>query len=152
MGFFRSRFISAEHRCKKVSTDPLVMEMTLRSDDYVQLAGFTGTATTNCVSEPVTVEGTTWQQLVIRTDANRAQIIPDPATTDCRTSADAVVVSHVRSYEVARLVTNLGDFRLLATTCTKDKSLGFIYDLPLMLFGKMHSMISCAHVTQLMNL
>ena len=34
---------------------------------------------------------------------------------------------------------NLGDVRLVATT--KDQSLGFIYGLPLMLFGKMHSMI-----------
>ena len=71
------------------------MEMTLRSNDYVQLAGFTGTATTNCESEPVTVEGTTWQQLVITTDANRLQTIPNPATADCRVTADAVVVSHV---------------------------------------------------------
>ena len=49
-----------------------------------------------------------------------------------------------RSHEIARspnrrLVTNLRDVRLVATT--KDKSLGFIYGLPLMLIRKMHFMI-----------
>ena len=46
-----------------------------------------------------------------------------------------------RDYRIAQLVENLGDVRLVTTT--KDQSLGFIYDLPLMLSGKMHSMIGC---------
>ena len=52
-------------------------------------------------------------------------------------------LGHTRSHDhwIVRLVTNLGDVRLVATT--KDQSLGFIYDLPLMLFGKMHYMIGC---------
>ena len=45
-------------------------------------------------------------------------------------------LGHTRSrdHRIARLVTNLGDVRLVATT--KDQSLGFIYGLPLMLFRK----------------
>ena len=39
-----------------------------------------------------------------------------------------------RDHRIARLVTNLGDVRLVTTT--KDQSLGFIYSLPLKLFGK----------------
>ena len=32
----------------------------------------------------------------------------------------------------------------------KDQSLGFIYDLPLMLFGKMHSVIGCDKIRTIM--
>ena len=53
-----------------------------------------------------------------------------------------------RSHEIARLDTNLRDVRLVATT--KDQSLGFIYDLPLMLFGKMHSLIGCDKIRAVM--
>ena len=93
MGFCRSQFIAAQLKCKIVTADPLELEMTLRSTDYVLLAGFTGTTTTNCESGQVTSGGQTWQQLVIRTDANRLQIVPNPADTDCRVTADDAVVS-----------------------------------------------------------
>ena len=39
-----------------------------------------------------------------------------------------------RDHRIARLVTDLGDVRLVTTT--QDQSLGFIYGLPLMLLGK----------------
>ena len=57
-------------------------------------------------------------------------------------------LGHTRSrdHRIARLVTNLGDVRLVAIT--KDKSLGFIYDLSLMFFGKMHSMIGCDKIRE----
>ena len=59
-------------------------------------------------------------------------------------------LGHTRSrdHRIARLVTNLGDLRLVATT--KDQSLGFIYGLPLMLFGKMHSIIGCVNIRTVM--
>ena len=66
--------------------------------------------------------------------------------------ADLVYLSlgHTRSrdHRIARLVTNLGDVRLVATT--KDQSLGFIYDLPLLLFGKMQTMIGCGKIRAVM--
>ena len=59
-------------------------------------------------------------------------------------------LGHTRSrdHRIARLVMNLGDVRLVATT--KDQSLGFIYGLPLLLFGKMHSMIGCDNIRTVM--
>ena len=59
-------------------------------------------------------------------------------------------LGHTRSrdHRIARLVMNLGDVRLVATTM--DQSLGFIYGLPLMLFGKMHSMIGCDNIRTVM--
>ena len=53
-----------------------------------------------------------------------------------------------RDHRIARVVTNLGDVRPVATT--KDQSLGFIHGLPLMLFGKMHSMIGCDNIRTVM--
>ena len=52
-------------------------------------------------------------------------------------------LGHTRSrdHQIARLVTNLGDVRLVATTT--DQSLGFIYSLPLTLIRKMYFMIGC---------
>ena len=59
-------------------------------------------------------------------------------------------LGHARSrdHRIARVVTNLGDVRLVTTT--KDQSLGFIYGLPLMLFGKMHFMIGCDNIRTVM--
>ena len=49
---------------------------------------------------------------------------------------DVLSLGHTRSrdHRITRLVTNLGDVRLVATT--KDQSFGFIYGLPLILFRK----------------
>ena len=59
-------------------------------------------------------------------------------------------LGHTRSrdHRIARLVTNLRDVRLVATT--KDQSLGFIYGLPLMLIRKMHFMIGCNKIRTVM--
>ena len=50
------------------------------------------------------------------------------------TEALSLVHKRSRDHGITRLVTNLGDVRLVTTT--KDQSFGFIYGLPLMLFGK----------------
>ena len=59
-------------------------------------------------------------------------------------------LGHTRSrdHRIARVVTNLGDLRLVTTT--KDQSLGFIYGLPSILFGKMRSMIGCDNIRTVM--
>ena len=62
--------------------------------------------------------------------------------------SNASVTRDRSDHRIARLVTNLGDVRLVATT--KDQSLGIIYDLPLILFGKMHSMIGCDKIRTVM--
>ena len=56
-----------------------------------------------------------------------------------------------RDHRIARLVTNLGDVRLVTTTnMTKDQSSGFTFGLPLMLFGKRHFMIGCDKIRTVM--
>ena len=59
-------------------------------------------------------------------------------------------LGHTRSrdHRIARLVTNLEDVRLVTTA--KGQSLGFINGLPLMLFGKMYSMIGCDNIGTVM--
>ena len=65
-------------------------------------------------------------------------------------SLSRLSLGHTRSrdHRIARLVTNLGDVRLVTTT--RDQSLGLIFGLPLMLFGKMHSMIGCDKIRTVM--
>ena len=58
------------------------------------------------------------------------------------------LISTGRYDSVTRDRAILGDVRLVTTT--KDQSLGFINDLPLMLFGEMHSMIGFDKIRMVM--